>query len=108
MRAAIAQPVTDLAALSARPPSRGALLAALLDELAGAMQRFASDGFAAFRGDWLRHHAHQGADVTLRLADARIVAGRALGVAEDGALLVEHGGRVERFHAGEVSLRAAA
>jgi biotin-(acetyl-CoA carboxylase) ligase len=42
------------------------------------------------------------------LADARRVDGRAVGVAEDGALLVEHAGRVERFHSGEVSLRTAA
>jgi BirA family biotin operon repressor/biotin-[acetyl-CoA-carboxylase] ligase len=107
VRAAIAQPATDVAAACAHPPSRSALLAALLGELGAALERFASAGLEGFRDEWLRHHAHQGQPVELRLADARTVAGRALGIADDGALLIEHAGRVERFHSGEVSLRAA-
>jgi BirA family biotin operon repressor/biotin-[acetyl-CoA-carboxylase] ligase len=107
-RAAIGQPVTDVATLAAAPPSRTALLAALLAELAAAMQRFAAEGFAAFREAWLARHAYQGEAVRVLLADERRVDGRAVGIAEDGALLVEHAGRVERFHSGEVSLRPAA
>lgn len=107
-REAIGQPVADVATIASPPPPRTALLAALLVELAGAMQRFAADGFAAFRDAWLAYHAYQGQAVRVLLADARRVDGRAVGVAEDGALLVEHAGRVERFHSGEVSLRPAA
>ncbi len=107
-RAAIGQPVTDVVTLATVPPSRTALLAALLVELAAAMQRFAAEGFAAFRDAWLARHAYQGEAVHVLLADARRVDGRAVGIAEDGALLVEHAGRVERFHSGEVSLRTAA
>ena len=107
-RAGIAQPVVDLAALSPTPPTRGVLLAALLNGLAEAMETFGAHGFAAFREAWLRHHVHQGEQVRLMLADRRVVEGRALGVADDGALLLDHDGRIEPFHAGEVSLRRAA
>lgn len=107
-RAAIDQPVTDVATLAALPPSRTTLLAALLVELAATMERFALEGFAAFRDAWLARHAYQGEAVRVLLADARRVDGRAVGIDEDGALLVEHAGRVERFHSGEVSLRVAA
>jgi BirA family biotin operon repressor/biotin-[acetyl-CoA-carboxylase] ligase len=107
-REAIGQPSTDVATLAAAPPSRTALLAALLVELAAAMERFAADGFAAFRDAWLARHAYQGETVRVVLADERCVDGRAVGLAEDGALLVEHAGRIERFHSGDVSLRPAA
>ncbi len=108
IRARIAQPVTDVAAIAPAPPTRSALLAALLGELAGSLERFALHGFAAFRDDWLLRHAHQGMQVRVTLADARAAEGRAVGVDEQGALLVETATRIERFHSGEVSLRAVA
>jgi BirA family transcriptional regulator, biotin operon repressor / biotin---[acetyl-CoA-carboxylase] ligase len=107
IRRGIPQAVTDAAQIAGTPPSRSALLAALLIELDMAMRRFAADGFAAVRDEWLRAHAYQDRPVRLVLDDARSVEGRAVGVAEDGALLLERGGAIERYHAGEVSLRAA-
>ncbi len=107
IRRDIAQPVADVAGIAGTPPSRSALLAALLIELDAALRRFAADGFAAVRDEWLRAHAYQDRLVRLVLGDARSVEGRAVGVAEDGALLLERGGAIERYHSGEVSLRAA-
>lgn len=107
-RRAIGQPVVDVASLSETPPTRNALLVASLIELAATMQAFADAGFAVFREPWLRSHAHQGERVRLLLGSERVVEGRALGVADDGALLLDRDGRVESFHAGEVSLRRAA
>jgi BirA family biotin operon repressor/biotin-[acetyl-CoA-carboxylase] ligase len=104
---AIPQPATDVAALCTRPPSRTVLLGKLLAELAAVMQGFALHGFAPFRDEWLRHHAHQGRDVDVVLADARSIRGRVHGIADDGALLVEHGGGLEALHSGEVALRSA-
>lgn len=103
----IGQPVTDVASVAGAPPARGALLIALLVELAAALRRFAAEGFAPVRDEWLRAHAYQDRPVRLVLADARSIEGRAVGVADDGALLIERGGAVERYHSGEVSLRAA-
>jgi len=106
MRDAIAQPATDLAAISEQVPQRNRLLAAMLIELAQVLEQFAAQGFAPLRPEWMARHAHQGKAVTLSSGNGRTVAGRAAGVAEDGALLVETERGVERFVSGELSLRA--
>jgi BirA family biotin operon repressor/biotin-[acetyl-CoA-carboxylase] ligase len=105
VRDAIAQAVTDIASLSKQVPQRNRLLAATLTELAQVLEQFAERGFAASRQEWMARHAHQGKPVTLSSADGSTVAGRAAGVAEDGALLVETARGLERFVSGEVSLR---
>ncbi len=106
MRDAIAQPVTDLATIATQVPPRNRLLAALLIELEQVLEQFAAHGFAPLREEWMTRHAHQGRLVTLSSGEGRSMAGRAVGVAEDGALLLETDGGVERCVNGELSLRA--
>jgi BirA family biotin operon repressor/biotin-[acetyl-CoA-carboxylase] ligase len=110
VRADIDQPATDLESLldgrAFELVDRNALLAGLLVELDRALAVFASAGFGPFRSEWESRHAHQGKPVTVLLPDGRSERGKARGVAEDGALLLETGGGVKRFHSGEVSLRA--
>jgi BirA family transcriptional regulator, biotin operon repressor / biotin---[acetyl-CoA-carboxylase] ligase len=106
LRDAIAQPVTDVASISEQVPPRNRLLAAALIELARVLEGFAGHGFAPLRQEWMARHAHQGKPVTLTSGDGKTLAGRAAGVAEDGALLVETARGLERFVSGEVSLRA--
>ena len=106
-RARIGQPVADLAGCAASVPSRTELLAALLDSLAQGLARFGREGFAPFRDEWQRRHAWQGRRVALTASGRRVVEGEALGVAEDGALVLRSPGGVERFHSGELSLRPA-
>ena len=108
LRDAIAQAVTDVASISNAVPQRNRLLAATLIELAQVLEQFAGHGFAPLRQEWTARHAHQGKAVTLSSGDGNKVAGRAAGVAEDGALLVETARGVERFVSGELSLRATA
>jgi BirA family biotin operon repressor/biotin-[acetyl-CoA-carboxylase] ligase len=105
LRDAIAQAVTDVASISKQVPQRNRLLAAALVELAHVLDEFAHHGFAPLRHEWIARHAHQGKPVTLSSGDGTTVAGRAAGVAEDGALLVETARGQERFVSGEVSLR---
>lgn len=104
-RRAISQPAADLAGVPyvSRSHALGRLLAALAD----ALPRFEREGFAAFRAEWAERHAFQGARVRLIVDSGRAVEGVAAGVAEDGALLLETGGGLQRFYAGAVSLRAA-
>ena len=71
------------------------------------LEQFAEQGFAPLRQEWMARHAHQGKAVTLSSGNGKTVAGRATGVAEDGALLLETARGVERFVSGELSLRAA-
>ncbi|HEY6863597.1 MAG TPA: biotin--[acetyl-CoA-carboxylase] ligase [Burkholderiales bacterium] len=106
-RARIGQPAADLAQCAAPLPSRTGLLAALLESLAEGLSRFAREGFAPFRDEWQRRHAWQGRRVALASSGRRVVEGEALGVAEDGALVLRSPDGVERFHSGELSLRPA-
>lgn len=107
VRAAVDQPVTDLAAGGA-VPKRDELAAALLAATAEAARTFERRGFAAFRDEWQQRHALQGRPVRVLIAERKAVEGVAAGVADDGALLVQTPRGVERFHAGEVQLRRAA
>jgi BirA family biotin operon repressor/biotin-[acetyl-CoA-carboxylase] ligase len=88
-------------------PSRNRLAAAVLDALTAMAEQFEARGFAPFHAEWSRADALAGRAVRV-LAHRAERAGVARGIALDGALLVEIGGRVERVTSGEVSLRVAA
>jgi BirA family biotin operon repressor/biotin-[acetyl-CoA-carboxylase] ligase len=86
---------------------RDVLMAALLDALAAVLTEFATTGFAPFAARWNRYHAWQGQDVTIVDNGAVLHAGRAAGVDDTGALLLDTStGRVV-VHAGDISLRLA-
>lgn len=104
---ALGQPAADLAGLSDRAPARVDLVAALLEEGIGAMQRFEREGFAPFLREWSAADALAGRGVHLQGGHGGPPEGIARGIAEDGALLVEHGGTIHRVIAGEVSVRPA-
>lgn len=100
----LGQPAIDLASLGASV-SRNALVAAVARELARSLAGFEQLGFAAYREAWTARHALQGERVCVLPAGRPPIEGRAVGVADDGALLVRTGSGVERVVAGEVSLR---
>jgi BirA family transcriptional regulator, biotin operon repressor / biotin---[acetyl-CoA-carboxylase] ligase len=104
-RTAIGQPAADLAEACADVPDRNRVLAALLLELGRVLAAFEREGFAPLRSQWEHRHAHQDESVTLSLPDGGRISGRARGVAEDGALLLETREGTHRFHSGEISLR---
>jgi len=84
---------------------RNALLAALLDGLAGALREFERAGFAAFAARWNRRHAWQGELVTVLDGGTVLHEGSAAGVDDAGRLLLDTGeGRIAVL-AGDVSLR---
>jgi BirA family biotin operon repressor/biotin-[acetyl-CoA-carboxylase] ligase len=102
----IAQPVTDLAALSGGGTiDRNRLLARIVDELVRVLEQYSADGFAPLRMEWQRRHAYQQKPVQLLLPDRSTVRGEVIGVDADGALVLDAGGRRLRFVTGEVSLR---
>jgi len=101
----IGQPATDLTHCSGLVPPRSTLLVALLEEFGRSLARFSREGFAPFREEWLRRHAWQGRQVALSHAGRRVAEGRAVDIAEDGALVLESPLGLERFHSGELSLR---
>jgi len=107
MRRRIGQAATDLESACGAPPDRNQLLARLLAELHGVLEAFAVRGFAPLRAEWQRYHAHQGRQVTLSLPGGAAERGRARGVAEDGAFVLETRAGTKRYRSGEVSLRPA-
>jgi BirA family biotin operon repressor/biotin-[acetyl-CoA-carboxylase] ligase len=104
-RARIGHPVADLVRRGEPEPSRTDVLAELLARLSLALEVFSREGFSPFRQAWLRRHAWRGRQVVLVDAGRRVAEGEVVGIAEDGALELDAGRGVERFHSGELSLR---
>jgi BirA family transcriptional regulator, biotin operon repressor / biotin---[acetyl-CoA-carboxylase] ligase len=100
--------LAELASDADSLPDRHRILAAVLRQLLKVLDRFAVEGLSPFRSAWEARHAFAGAPVRL-LPDAN--SGQAprdavcLGIDDDGALRVETAAGVERWLAGDVSLR---
>lgn len=102
----IGQPWTDLSRAGVRP-GRSRLAARVLAEIAVAMAQFDAEGLAPFLAEWRARDALRGREVVLRSPQGE-VRGRACGVDESGALLLDVGGAARRVTSGEVSVRALA
>ena len=101
-----ATPVTDLAeACEGALPGRNLLAGRLAQAMCDGLERFGREGFAPFAARWAAHDSLAGAPVRVSHATG-CVEGRALGADRDGAFRAEVDGRVERFLAGDVTLRA--
>ncbi len=86
-------------------PDRNQLAAALIEHLIAVLDEFALRGFAAFVAEWRSRDALANAAVKV-LAGNETLQGTALGVTDDGALLVDVRGERRQFFSAEVSLRA--
>lgn len=102
--AEIAQPWTDLTRCLGEPPSRNALAAAVLEELVVALRHFEAEGLQPFLDAWRTHDAVAGKAVQLHLPNG-VIEGRARGIDESGALVLQVGDELRRFASGEISLR---
>jgi BirA family transcriptional regulator, biotin operon repressor / biotin---[acetyl-CoA-carboxylase] ligase len=102
----IDQPAIDIKHASNREIDQSHLLGTVLKHLAETLQNFEQHGFVGLREEWLAHHAYQHKGVRMLLPDGRDVEGVVTGVAEDGILLVETALGLQRFSAGEISLRS--
>jgi BirA family transcriptional regulator, biotin operon repressor / biotin---[acetyl-CoA-carboxylase] ligase len=96
--------VAAVADACAVAPSRNLVAGAILDELLSMLEQFEREGFAAFRDAWTALDALSGRPARVLLGGTTI-SGTARGVDQDGALLLDTGGRVQRFVSGEASLR---
>lgn len=105
-RAAIGQPVVDLAQLCGTPPSRNLLAAALVRRLCEALDRFADAGFAAFADDYARRDALCGR--ALRIDDSRgAFEGVGAGVDARGALRIRTSAGERLLDSADITVRAA-
>jgi len=101
----IDQPAIDLANASDVSVNQDALLGILLKHLADVLSDFEQYGFIGLRDEWLSHHAYENRPVRMLLPNGTDVQGIVKGVADDGILLVETALGLQRFSAGEISLR---
>jgi len=101
----IDQPAVDLASMSTLQINQSELLGVLLKHLADILSNFEQYGFVGVRDEWLSYHAYHNKPVRMLLPDGRDVQGVVKSVADDGILLVEAALGLQRFSAGEISLR---
>jgi BirA family biotin operon repressor/biotin-[acetyl-CoA-carboxylase] ligase len=97
----------SLHTLVAKPPAAERLLTAWGEALGLRVAMLERGGISAILGDWRRCAVGLGGPVSVH-GPAGIIDGVAIGVGEDGALLVEASGRTHRFLAGDVHLGNAA
>jgi BirA family biotin operon repressor/biotin-[acetyl-CoA-carboxylase] ligase len=100
----IDQPAIDLASI--KTIDQNALLGCILKHLADVLSGFETNGFIGLRDEWLGCHAYENKPVRMLLPNGTDVSGVVKGVAEDGILLVETALGLQRFSAGEISLRS--
>jgi BirA family biotin operon repressor/biotin-[acetyl-CoA-carboxylase] ligase len=103
----IDQAATDLQSLMRTPPNPSELLGLLLRHLADVLNEFENKGFERLREEWVTHHAYHHQPVLMLLPDGREAHGVVVDVASDGILLVETSAGIQRFSAGEISLRGS-
>lgn len=107
----IDQPTTDLnrtAALNKnnnQPINQNVLLGTLLKHLVSVLSNFEQLGFVGLRDEWLSYHAYHNQAVHMLLPNGTEVLGVVKNVADDGILLVDTPLGLQRFSAGEISLR---
>ncbi|VVD73997.1 Bifunctional ligase/repressor BirA [Pandoraea iniqua] len=100
-------PATPPAALESilPAPDMTSVLAALIQRLAAMLDRFAEQGFGAFREDWEAMHAYSGASIRVIEHGRDLLHGVALGVDTQGCLRVATDGGERAIASGEVSVR---
>jgi BirA family transcriptional regulator, biotin operon repressor / biotin---[acetyl-CoA-carboxylase] ligase len=101
----IDQPAIDLNNVSAKPINQSELLGVILKHLADVLSGFETHGFIGLRDEWLRYHAYENKPVRMLLPNGTEINGTVKSVADDGILLVETALGLQRFSAGEISLR---
>lgn len=107
----IDQPTTDLnrtAALNKnnnQSINQNVLLGTLLKHLVSVLSNFEQLGFVGLRDEWLSYHAYHHQAVRMLLPNGTEVLGVVKNVADDGILLVDTPLGLQRFSAGEISLR---
>lgn len=100
----IDQPWISLQQLSTAMPARNTLAAQLTDAMLETLPQFETRGLQPFLAEWKRLDLYRDQQVTLHLGE-NVIQGIERGVDEQGALLVEHNGKLQRYYSGEMSLR---
>ncbi len=104
LRGRVDQPLADLDECD-HPPSRNALVAALISSVHDYALRFASMGFAFMRESWEAVHFYQGREVNI--SGSQSLTGKVLGVSHLGELRLLTSSGEQLVSGGELSMRIA-
>lgn len=107
LRQQIDQAAMGLNQLHGKALDPNQLLGRCLASLAEHLSLFAEHGFSHFQPQWAAYHAFDQQAVDLHLVNGQVLPGRVIDIAEEGSLLVETADGVQRFNAGEISVRSA-
>ncbi|TDJ45114.1 MAG: biotin--[acetyl-CoA-carboxylase] ligase [Gammaproteobacteria bacterium] len=88
-----------------RSPSRNTVAARLITEIVGVLRQFEQSGFTLLAQEWLDADYLCGRRV-VALTDSKEIFGVARGISDDGQLLLDVNGEVQRLVTGDVSVRA--
>ena len=102
----IDQAWTDLEQVLGGPLSRNRVAAVVLQQLVTDVALFQSDGLYPFIDEWRRFDNLLDRPVALSVSRGTIN-GVARGIDESGALRVDHDGRIQRYLAGDVTVRVS-
>ena len=102
----IDQPWVSYQSLTQAPVARNQLAADFLSSVLLALHEFEQNGLEPFRERWLQRDYYMDSNVKLQLGD-REITGIARGIDQQGALLLESQGQLQRYYSGEIRLRPA-
>ena len=100
----VEQPWTDVQRLLNKPINRNMWAAKLVACCHKTIKEYEQTGLSPFLKRWHKYDRLAMQPVKIIMGDKEIV-GIAEGIDENGALLLKREGKLERYHAGEVSLR---
>ena len=108
VRESIDQAVTDLTEIHGSAIGRNELLAALLGNISDVMEDFEQHGLNNLRHEWHAAHAYANKPVRIVMANGSELNGEAIGLAENGALLLHTADDKQiAVNSGEVQLTRA-
>ncbi len=101
----VGQPWTDCHSLCNREIDRNVLVGSVASHIMAALPEFEKHGLPAFHEEWRQHDVMLGREVELSTASGSRI-GKAMGIADNGALILDTGQGVQLFNGGEISLRS--
>ena len=104
-RTGLDQPATDLAGHYHSLPSRNRLAGRIIAGQFSMLERVASGRMGEYVAEWRNLDCLSGRPAELHMP-GRVVRGHVSGVDDNGLLLLETGGKIEKFSSGEVRARA--
>jgi BirA family transcriptional regulator, biotin operon repressor / biotin---[acetyl-CoA-carboxylase] ligase len=101
----IDQPCIALEEIIENPIARNQLAISVIREVLRVLSEFEQSGLGSFQAKWQRQDAYLDRPVCVILGNTKIH-GISRGIDENGALLVESKGQIQRYYSGEISLQA--